>query len=130
MQIRYAWSYKCSSAEPTHPHILSKTVQILFLPHFSLPALITTHMDISQRTSLSSSLFKTGTATESPIFCSPSLKSVVKTITDKAQYKPKSSENEVFYDISQVTIPCSQTMVSPLTILFLPPSDKHMDNQE
>lgn len=48
---------------------------------------------------------------------------------DKAQYKPEGSGNKVFYDISHIIIPVSQTMVSPPTILFLP-LDKHMDNPQ
>lgn len=48
---------------------------------------------------------------------------------DKAQYKPEGSGNKVFYDISHIIIPISQTMVSPPTILFLP-LDKHMDNPQ
>lgn len=50
-------------------------------------------------------------------------------MTDKAQYKPEGSENKAFYDISHIIIAGSQTIVSPSTILFLPP-DKHMDNPQ
>lgn len=66
----------------------NKTVQTPFLP-----APITTAGDLSQRTNLSWSPFKTTKATENPTFCSTSLKCAVKTITDKAQYKLKGSEN-------------------------------------
>lgn len=129
MQIQYAWSYKCSSTEPPcarHPHILSKTSADTVFPTLFPPQLLS-HVAISQRTSLSSSPFKTGTVTESPTFCSPSLKSAVKQITDKVQYKPKASKNKVVHDTFHATIPCFQTMISAPTT----PSSfwHHMDNQ-
>lgn len=130
MQIQYVWSYKCSSAEPTYACPFTDLEKDSADTLFSFPLhLLSPHTDTSQRNSLSWSPLKTGTTTKSP-FCSPFLKSVAKTITNKAQYKPKGSENKAFYDISHVTIPCSQAMVSPPTILFLSPSDKHMDKQQ